>query len=153
MSGPCPNCKSGPTEIYERLREGDGWICRACNHTWFSAISATSLQEVKPHPEQEPSSPQGWELLWHGGQWWLLLPVTVLVSVFAGLGANVGSALFGAVALTMGVWGLLNSKTANTAKLKRFIGTENRDVVVFVCVLGVLVGVGFLWLSLLNRNP
>src|ERR1019366_7029808 len=90
--------------------------------------SATSLQEVKPHPEQEPSSPQGWELLWHGGQWWLLLPVTVLVSVFAGLGANVGIALFGAVALTMGVWGLLNSKTANTAKLKRFIGTENRDV-------------------------
>jgi ribosomal protein L37AE/L43A len=32
---PCPNCKSGPAEIYERSREGEGWICRACNHTWL----------------------------------------------------------------------------------------------------------------------
>lgn len=32
---PCPNCKSGPTEIYERSREGEGWICRACNHAWL----------------------------------------------------------------------------------------------------------------------
>jgi len=32
---PCPKCSSGPTEIYERSREGDGWICRACNHTWL----------------------------------------------------------------------------------------------------------------------
>lgn len=31
----CPNCKSGPTEIYERSREGEAWICRACNHTWM----------------------------------------------------------------------------------------------------------------------
>lgn len=32
---PCPRCNSGPTEIYERSREGEGWICRACNHTWL----------------------------------------------------------------------------------------------------------------------
>jgi len=31
----CPKCRSGPTEIYERSREGEGWICRACNHTWM----------------------------------------------------------------------------------------------------------------------
>lgn len=31
---PCPKCKSGPTEIYERSRQGEGWVCRACNHTW-----------------------------------------------------------------------------------------------------------------------
>ncbi len=31
---PCPKCNSGPTEIYERSREGEGWTCRACNHTW-----------------------------------------------------------------------------------------------------------------------
>lgn len=35
---PCPNCKSsGATEIYERSREGEGWICRACNYTWLVA--------------------------------------------------------------------------------------------------------------------
>lgn len=32
---PCPKCNSGRTEIYERSREGEGWICRACNHTWL----------------------------------------------------------------------------------------------------------------------
>ena len=31
----CPNCKSGLTEIYERSRDQEGWICRACNHTWL----------------------------------------------------------------------------------------------------------------------
>lgn len=31
----CPNCKSGPTELRERSCEGEGWICRACNHTWL----------------------------------------------------------------------------------------------------------------------
>jgi ribosomal protein L37AE/L43A len=31
----CPNCKSGPAEIYERSLKGEGWICRACNHTWL----------------------------------------------------------------------------------------------------------------------
>ena len=35
VDDPCPKCKSGPTEIYERSREGEGWICRACNHTWL----------------------------------------------------------------------------------------------------------------------
>ena len=32
---PCPKCNSGPTEIYERSRDGERWICRACNLTWL----------------------------------------------------------------------------------------------------------------------
>ena len=35
----CPKCKSGPVEVYERSREGEGWICRACNHTWLEAAT------------------------------------------------------------------------------------------------------------------
>ena len=42
----CPNCKSGPTEIYERSREGEGWICRACNHRWLVSRQLVSSQ---PH--------------------------------------------------------------------------------------------------------
>ena len=30
----CPNCKSGDCEVYETSLEGQGWICRDCNHTW-----------------------------------------------------------------------------------------------------------------------
>lgn len=35
----CPKCKSGQIEIYERSREGEGWICRACKHTWLVSAS------------------------------------------------------------------------------------------------------------------
>ena len=31
----CPNCKSEHCEVYETSLEGQGWICRVCNHTWF----------------------------------------------------------------------------------------------------------------------
>jgi ribosomal protein L37AE/L43A len=41
----CPYCKSGATEIYERSREGEGWICRACNHTWLAGGSRTPSEE------------------------------------------------------------------------------------------------------------
>jgi ribosomal protein L37AE/L43A len=53
---PCPNCKSGPTEIYERSRGGVGWICRACNHTWL----------VSSQSHDRPVVPSANSLSWCG---------------------------------------------------------------------------------------
>jgi hypothetical protein len=44
----CPNCGSGKTEVYERSREGVGWTCRSCNHTWLvPAQQALRMQKSK----------------------------------------------------------------------------------------------------------
>lgn len=45
----CPKCHSGPTEIYERSREGESWICRACNRTWL----VSSPVRMEPPPNRQ----------------------------------------------------------------------------------------------------
>jgi len=37
----CPNCNSGNFEVYETSLEGQGWICRVCNHTYFLGRGGT----------------------------------------------------------------------------------------------------------------
>jgi predicted RNA-binding Zn-ribbon protein involved in translation (DUF1610 family) len=33
-SNKCPNCGDSAIEVYQRSREGQGWICQACKHVW-----------------------------------------------------------------------------------------------------------------------
>jgi hypothetical protein len=48
VTGNCPKCGSGKTEIYERSRDGVGWICRACSNTWLvSTEQALKMQKEK----------------------------------------------------------------------------------------------------------
>jgi hypothetical protein len=108
--------------------------------------SASTLREVKPHPEEKLSPPQGWR----PAPWWLFIPVIVILAVFQSLGANFGFVLVGALSLTMGFWGLLSYRTADPVKLKKYIGTDKPGLVVLACVLGVLIGVVFLSLSFLS---
>jgi transcription elongation factor Elf1 len=77
----CPNCKSGPTEIYEGSREG-GLVCRACDHTWIVSNqpgycpvvpSTNSPNREWTYADQNTSCPDcgstEFEMRTYGGPW------------------------------------------------------------------------------------
>lgn len=76
----CPNCKSGPAEIYERSGDGESWICRACYHTWVVPHYCPVVPVTAPAPnrgwtfsDQNPSCPDcgstEFEMRTYGGPW------------------------------------------------------------------------------------
>ena len=77
---PCPNCKSGATEIYETSREGEGWICGACSHSWLVSSQPPYYRQVVPtanvwwtYTVQNQSCPDcgstEFEMRTYGGPW------------------------------------------------------------------------------------